>query len=65
MNQYEKDYQQGYDKANEEWLECINKIKTDLKREAEMYKLIDRQMANVFNEVLKIIDKNVKDKKNG
>ena len=59
MNQYEKDYQQGYDKANEEWQDRINRIKTDIKCEAEMYKLIDRQMANVFNEVLKIIDKHL------
>lgn len=31
-NQYEIDYQQGYDNANEEWLERMDKIKEDIKR---------------------------------
>ncbi len=29
-NQYEIDYQQGYDKANEEWLDRMNKIKAEI-----------------------------------
>ena len=30
MNQYEIDYKQGYDKANDEWLERIDKIKAEI-----------------------------------
>ena len=30
-NQYEIDYQQGYDKANEEWLERLDKIREQIK----------------------------------
>ena len=29
-NQYEIDYQQGYDKANDEWLERIDKIRAEI-----------------------------------
>lgn len=29
-NQYEIDYQQGYDKANEEWLDRIDEIKAEI-----------------------------------
>lgn len=29
-NQYEIDYQQGYDTANEEWLDRMNKIKAEI-----------------------------------
>ena len=31
MNQYEIDYKQGYDNANEEWLERIEKIRAEIK----------------------------------
>ena len=31
-NQYEIDYQQGYDKANDEWLERIDKIRAEIER---------------------------------
>lgn len=30
MNQYEIDYKQGYDNANDEWLERIDKIRTEI-----------------------------------
>jgi len=49
-NQYEIDYQQGYDKANEEWLERLDKIKT------EIIELRSRQNVGVL-ECLDIIDK--------
>lgn len=29
-NQYEIDYQQGYDKANDEWLDRIDKIRAEI-----------------------------------
>lgn len=29
-NQYEIDYQQGYDNANDEWLERIDKIRAEI-----------------------------------
>lgn len=29
-NQYEIDYQQGYDKANEEWLNRMDKIRAEI-----------------------------------
>lgn len=31
-NQYEIDYQQGYDNANEEWLDRIDKMKVEIKK---------------------------------
>ena len=40
----------------------IEKIRQEFKNEAEMYKLIDRQMANVWSEALKIINKYKGDK---
>ena len=30
MNQYEIDFKQGYDTANDEWLERIDKIRTEI-----------------------------------
>jgi hypothetical protein len=33
-NQYEIDYQQGYDKANDEWLERLDKIRAEIERKA-------------------------------
>ena len=30
MNQYEIDYKQGYDAANDEWLERIDKIRAEI-----------------------------------
>lgn len=59
MNQYEIDYKQGYDAANDEWLERIDKIK------AEILKLddinpdypMDRTIHINRNEVLNILDK--------
>lgn len=35
MNQYEIDYKQGYDKANDEWLERIDKIRAELLEEKD------------------------------
>ena len=51
-NQYEIDYQQGYDKANEEWIERIDKIR------AEIIELRSRQNVGVL-ECLDIIDKHM------
>lgn len=34
-NQYEIDYQQGYDKANDEWLERLDKIRAEILEEKE------------------------------
>lgn len=49
-NQYEIDYQQGYDKANDEWLDRIDKIR------AEIVELRSKQNVGVL-ECLDIIDK--------
>ncbi len=42
-NQYEIDYQQGYDNANEEWLDRIDKIRAEIEscRENEEPHLCD------------------------
>lgn len=49
-NQYEIDFQQGYDKANEEWLDRMDKIR------AEIIELRRRKNVGVL-ECLDIIDK--------
>jgi len=58
-NQYEIDYQQGYDSANDEWLERIDKIRAEI----EMEKLEDspnfcvKAHNNAVDRILQIIDK--------
>lgn len=49
-NQYEIDYQQGYDKANEEWLERLDKIR------AEIIEMRSKQNCSC-SDCLDIIDK--------
>ena len=36
-NQYEIDYQQGYDSANEEWLERMDKIRAEIEEIEKNY----------------------------
>ena len=53
-NQYEIDYQQGYDKANDEWLERIDKIR------AELIQSIQNGMLKIESgneELFRILDK--------
>ncbi len=58
-NQYEIDYQQGYDSANEEWLERMDKIRAEIESE----KLEDspnfcvKAHNNAVDRILGIIDK--------
>lgn len=40
---------------------AIDDIRAEIKSEAEMFKLIDRQMANCFDRTLQIIDKHTKE----
>ena len=59
-NQYEIDYQQGYDNANDEWLDRIDKIKAEIRansiyvmpqygrtiREADVLQILDKYKAD-------------------
>ena len=57
-NQYEIDYQQGYDNANEEWLDRINKIRAEILEEHEnAYAREDNDTAYGLNMALDILDK--------
>ncbi len=63
-NQYEIDYQQGYDRANEEWLERIDKIRAEIfKFEDDCRLSIDEYPSckqctdNVFKTIYNIFDK--------
>jgi hypothetical protein len=42
-NQYEIDYQQGYDSANDEWLERIDKIRAEIERQEKW--LMDNEVS--------------------
>lgn len=54
-NQYEIDYQQGYDNANEEWLDRIDKIRAEI--EDLTYYWCEVHPRSVIDDVLTIIDK--------
>jgi len=54
-NQYEIDYQQGYDNANEEWLDRMDKIKSEI--EHLTYYWCEINPKTVIDDVLRIIDK--------
>jgi hypothetical protein len=56
MNQYEIDYQQGYDTANGEWLERISKIRSEIDS-AKMPKTRMSSFYDGINTALDIIDK--------
>lgn len=64
-NQYEIDYQQGYDNANEEWLDRINKIRAEIQALSPKPTAFDVVDGNPIKDavwetiadVLKIIDK--------
>lgn len=72
-NQYEIDYQQGYDNANEEWLERMDKLRAeiaeygsimvayaitkDTKTDKGIEKLVSGVLKQAKEEVLEIIDK--------
>lgn len=57
-NQYEIDYQQGYDKANDEWLERMNKIRAEI---STVYESLDGydpdSLGHFLSEIDKILDK--------
>jgi hypothetical protein len=59
-NQYEIDYQQGYDTANEEWLDRMDKIRAEIEEQV-LESLSDGGddwfAAEKVNECLEIIDK--------
>lgn len=54
-NQYEIDYQQGYDNANEEWLKRIDKIRAEIERHRRKTESIDPY--DLVGDCLDIIDK--------
>ena len=68
-NQYEIDYQQGYDNANEKWLDRINKIRAEIMDCLKALDEIEKSGLNIYlpNEIsgrrltyqqcLKFIDK--------
>lgn len=62
-NQYEIDYQQGYDNANDEWLERLDKIRAEITNipitdSDGHYNNWYREPQAIINDVLRIIDKN-------
>jgi hypothetical protein len=56
-NQYEIDYQQGYDAANDEWLERMDKIRAEI----EQLTIVEggddyvRKMAELFSLKMKVL----------
>ena len=54
-NQYEIDYQQGYDNANEEWLDRMDKIRAEIKEHADRLK--DSLYGDGMRHCIDIIDK--------
>ena len=70
-NQYEIDYQQGYDNANEEWLDRMDKIRAEIKEKfegcdiCEWFEDYDYEENNIseyralgdIEDILQIIDK--------
>lgn len=62
MNQYETDFKQGYDTANDEWLERIDRLRAEIKGKIVKRPWLDfedreRDRNDAFLEVLDIIDK--------
>ena len=56
-NQYEIDYQQGYDKANEEWLDRMDKIRAEIEH-LQTYVLYMGDTKKIeLVDVLEILDK--------
>lgn len=55
-NQYEIDYQQGYDNANDEWLERMDKIRAEIEFEVD-----HRTNMLCAEDVFAIIDKYTKE----
>jgi hypothetical protein len=60
-NQYEIDYQQGYDTANDEWLERIDKIRAEIVEEMLSHSGTGEEVIQAYADGLKkgldIIDK--------
>ena len=58
-NQYEIDYQQGYDNADEKWLERMDKIRDDINGITPTYHNPDWSIEDLvpISKVLKILDK--------
>jgi len=59
-NQYEIDYQQGYDTANDEWIERIDKIRAEIEEHRNKTEHIDKY--DLVGDCLDIIDKYRKEK---
>ncbi len=55
MNQYETDFKQGYDTANDEWLERIGRLRAEIKEHADRLK--DSLYGDGMRHCIDIIDK--------
>ena len=56
-NQYEIDYQQGYDNANEEWLDRMDKIRAEIEEHAKINQNLNIDRARALCWCLDVIDK--------
>ena len=56
-NQYEIDYQQGYDKANDEWLERIDKIRAEIKELTSNRGFLSCEVDEIHKEIDMVFDK--------
>lgn len=56
-NQYELDYQQGYDSANEKWLERMDKIRAEIVQMDFDFGNYYDNTYEIIEMVLKVIDK--------
>ena len=62
-NQYEIDYQQGYDAANDKWVEVIEQIKAEIKQNS--YPIVhganNHEQGMTVYGIMQVIDRHVKE----
>ncbi len=59
MNQYETDFKQGYDTANDEWLERIDRLRAEIEQNAYpiVHGVNSHELGMTLYEILQVIDK--------
>jgi hypothetical protein len=59
MNQYEIDYQQGYDTANDKWLDRIKQARKEIKQNAYpiVHGVNNHDVGMTLNGILQVLDK--------
>lgn len=59
MNQYETDFKQGYDTANDEWLERIDKLRAEIEQNAYpiVHGVNSHELGMTLYGILQVIDK--------